>query len=72
MTYSLPVYRFKGKDYKTVAGLLNALSKDCGADEFSPVRNGRITAWKRAEGRIVGTYLVSPPKAGEPMRVERI
>lgn len=74
--YTMPVYRLKGREYKSVNGFLNALLKDCGASSSSMVRQDRtIECYVRGEQgvhRTIAVYSVSKPEIGKPMLVERV
>ena len=74
-TWAAPVYTFKGRTYKTVAGLSRALFADSGCDSHSMVtRDRRIicTVGRGADTRTVAVYAVSEPKLGEAMTVARV
>lgn len=73
MDFNLPTYLFKGRTYKTVAGLSKAIFQDCGCDAHSMVVDRIITATvgRKPDERIVARYHVNEPTPGEPMRVTR-
>jgi len=64
-------YRFGGRPYTSVTGLMNALRKDCGATEIGMVVNNRIKCFGSDRKTVVAEYEVSPPKLGEDMTVKR-
>lgn len=70
-----PIWIFKGRQYKTVIGLLKALSTDSGAEWIAAVDKDRII--KAGNGRnadqvITARYSVTKPEIGKPMYVERV
>lgn len=70
----LPSYLFKGRTYKTVAGLSKAIFNDCGCDAHSMVVDRVITATtgRKPNEQIVARYHVSAPTPGQPMTVTRL
>jgi hypothetical protein len=67
-----PGYVFKGKAYKSVAGLLTALVKDSGGVEVSMVDSkGRVKAYAADRKTVIATYDVTPPKLGEVQTITR-
>jgi hypothetical protein len=73
--YSKPVYVLNNREYKSLNGFIKALLKDCGANECSAVRDGKITCSNRIGALtrvVVAEYTVSKPEIGKPMFVERV
>lgn len=68
-----PVWRFRGRAYRTITGLYSALFADSGATSISAVVNRRISAatGSGADRKVVATCAVSAPKLGEEMTVTR-
>lgn len=61
-----PGFIFKGRKYKTVAGLLNAIIADSGASSVGMVSSKHtVTAYGPGRSDVLAVYDVSPPKAGE-------
>jgi hypothetical protein len=69
-----PVWILNGRKYKSIRGLFNAITADCGATaigQFSAMPERRLRCYDGA-GRIIALYKSSEPKVGEPMLVERV
>ena len=51
------MFYFKGKVYKTVTGIGNALMKDCGATEHSMVKDGKVIC-RKGRTEVIAVYNV--------------
>lgn len=74
--YSKPVYVFKGREYKSLAGFHAALMRDAGslAEWVGAIRDGVVMVGlgRNCDQRIVARYSVSKPEIGKPMTVARV
>lgn len=68
-----PVWRFRGRAYRSITGLYSALFFDSSADSLSAVIEGRIVATngRRPNLQVVATYSVSAPTVGEEIIVKK-
>jgi hypothetical protein len=68
-----PGWNFKGKNYRTVNGLCNAIAKDCGASQVGGVnKSGKINCWPAdRDGPVLATYAVTTPVFVVPCEVTR-
>lgn len=57
------IWRFRGREYRTITGLDLALFRDSGADSLSSVVDGRITA--KTGDQVVAVYSVSSERTVE-------
>lgn len=64
---------FKGKNFKTVNGLLGALARDSRAVQVSMVGpDHMIRTYAADRVTVLATYAITPPKAGESQIVTRV
>jgi hypothetical protein len=67
--YTKPIYSVDGKEFKTVAGLCNHLSKKHDADSVTGVSKAGMLHVLRGSV-VVASYAVSRPVIGKPMTLE--
>lgn len=69
--YTKPVYAVDGKEFRSVSGLCNHLSRKHGADSVGGVSSDRKLAVRRGE-TIIAVYAVSAPVIGKPMALSLV
>lgn len=65
--YTQPIYQLDRKDYKSIAGLMNALCKKHKADGISGVSSDRKIKVFQGRDSVCAVYAISNPEIGKPM-----